>query len=308
VTITMKFAVTLFVCLIAAVSADRVRAPAFVVRDGILVRSDHLSGNDDNTLSQTSTKDSRFGFANGRIVGGGDAARNSAPWMISLQWGTIRPNHFCGGALIQRHWVLSAAHCSASYPAYGIATVVSGLHNLTSWFGYEQARNVERDQVFLHEDWSGFVGPHDISLIFVERAFVYDFTATPVTLPDAGEIHTGTARLHGWGSTSDGFLPNYPTVLQTIEKPIVPLAQCRAALEGVEAGAPIHDNNVCTGPLTGGSSSCSGDSGSPITQDGEIIGIVSWNYIPCGQPNRPTVYARISAYISWINDTMNTAK
>jgi len=304
--------VTLFVCLIAAVSANRERAPEFVVRDGILIRSDSignpLPGTNQNPLVKSSSSNSRFGFANGRIVGGSDAVRNSAPWMISLQWGTIRPNHFCGGALIAANWVVTAAHCATGYPVYGIAVVVSGLHNLNNWFGYEQVRQVNReDGVFIHEDWSGFVGPHDIGLIVV-APYVLDYSVTPINLPTADEIHTGNARLHGWGSTSDSFIPSYPTVLQTIEKPIIPLATCRPILEEVEQGAPIHDNNVCTGPLTGGSSSCSGDSGSPLTQDGEIIGIVSWNYIPCGQPNRPSVYARISAYISWIENIMNSRK
>lgn len=44
---------------------------------------------------------------NGRIVGGGNAEAGSAPWMTSLQWGLVRPSHFCGGTIINPNWVLT---------------------------------------------------------------------------------------------------------------------------------------------------------------------------------------------------------
>lgn len=43
-----------------------------------------------------------------RIVGGTEAANGAWPWQVSLQ---IQGQHVCGGSIIGRQWILSAAHC-----------------------------------------------------------------------------------------------------------------------------------------------------------------------------------------------------
>ncbi|KAF7474556.1 Hypothetical predicted protein [Marmota monax] len=47
-----------------------------------------------------------------------------------------------------------------------------------------------------------------------------------------------------------------------------------------------------------------GDSGGPLVCNHTLHGIISWGDFPCGQPNRPGVYTRVSKYVQWIRETI----
>jgi len=240
-----------------------------------------------------------LGFPEGRVVGGHDATP-PVPHIVSLKWVVITAGaHLCGGCIISNEWVLTAAHCILGVPGIGSFEASAGRHNIGMATEPSEQRRMA-DHNYVHPDYAGDVNPHDIGLIHFPIPFVYNAFVSAMALPPPGSITTGDATLYGWGSTSTTALPTMPDILQTVTKPILPMPQCEAAFGGPGA-SPLHPNNLCTGPLTGGISACSGDSGGPLIQHNLIIGIVSWGVIPCGSVGAPSVYVRVSAYIPWIN-------
>lgn len=167
------------------------------------------------------------------------------------------------------------------------------------------------------------VAPDDVSLVRLATSLVYAENVQPIRIPPQGYIARGPAVLSGWGITiPNGAIPNN---LQFADLPLIPeeglhhrsianwnlksiiiiwqLSECNSILDGFlgASGNPFDvDRNVCTGLTNPGQSACSGDSGGPLSQDGIVIGVVSWVLVPCGLHNSPSVYGKASAYSDWV--------
>jgi len=101
------------------------------------------------------------------------------------------------------------------------------------------------------------VGPYDIALIKLSSALKLSSNVKTIALPAAGSEPTGIATLCGWGSTSTTSTPTMPDKLQEVNLPYVDLVTCSDAVRRLTGSSPVHETNVCTGPLTGGISACS---------------------------------------------------
>lgn len=102
------------------------------------------------------------------------------------------------------------------------------------------------------------VAPYDIALLKLEKPLKLGGAVQPINLPSVpSSTPSGRATLTGWGSTSRTSTPLMPSKLQTAYLPLLDLAACKQAIEKLTGPSPLHETNVCTGPLTGDYSACS---------------------------------------------------
>ncbi|XP_030374882.1 lectizyme [Scaptodrosophila lebanonensis] len=246
-----------------------------------------------------------------------EATPHSAPYVVSIQMMTPDQGlvHYCAGTIINEHWILTAAHCLSSPQMVANSVIVAGSHDIHNHRG--EAANIQLrriDQYVNHELYLGGVNPYDIALIYTKKPLVFDKYVQPAVLPEQDAQPEGYGTLYGWGNVSMTAVPNFPHKLQEANMPILDMSLCEKIL--ARSGLLLHETNLCTGPLTGGVSICTADSGGPLIQkccedfyeqSNIIIGIVSWGKMPCGQKNAPSVFVRVSAFTDWINQVISTA-
>ncbi|KYO37510.1 cationic trypsin-3 [Alligator mississippiensis] len=221
-----------------------------------------------------------------KIVGGYACPKGSVPYQASLNAGY----HFCGGALINRQWVVSAAHCYKSR-----IQVRLGEYNIDREDGTEQFINSAK--VIRHRRYNPQTIDNDIMLIKLATPATLNSYVSTIPLPTACPAVGTTCLISGWGNTlSSG--TNYPEILQCLKAPVLSDTQCKNAYPG-----QITSSMICIGFLEGGKDSCQGDSGGPAVCNGQLQGIVSWGK-GCALKGYPGVYTKVCNFTTWIKDTI----
>jgi secreted trypsin-like serine protease len=250
-----------------------------------------------------------------QIIGGHEAEPGEYPWQVRLDIEATGGTFLCGGSLIGREWVLTAAHCITDPYAEGgtnenlsnkvvspeAVTVYLGDYQISETDPNEQQKPVS--QVIRHPDYRSSGNDFDIALLKLSSPANLSGSVQPITLNTKSNIDGLLARVTGWGDIDSTDIFEGADILQELFVPIVSNGTCN----GPESyDGQITENMLCAGLASGGRDSCQGDSGGPLIiydstrQRWVQAGVVSFGQ-GCALPNFYGVYARVSKFTDWIN-------
>lgn len=186
-----------------------------------------------------------------KIVGGHPTDISQVPWQVSIAYSDTG-HHFCGGVIIGRYKILTAAHCFT--PAEEIIVRIGSTYRSNGGF----LRRVA--QFIRHEN---FGNPstlnNDIAIIILTYPIIYGRKIQPVALPPANSTLSlnSTFIVSGWGieDADDNDIPEH---LLSVQMPYVDQEVCAQIHNGTEDwDIQVTNAMFCTGFMNeGGKDSC----------------------------------------------------
>ena len=233
-----------------------------------------------------------------RIVGGGEVSpKYSLPYQVFVS----ANGYMCGGTIINRRYVLTAAHClydkyNNKHPVSGVKVIV-GEHNICDNVN-EGGQLIDVDRFIERSDYAN--NANDIAILKLKADIQFGARVMPACLPtDPNAKYAGKeALVSGWGSTV-GYHPSSRSTSCTLKSTWLTIVgaddyKCARAISNDAA------TRMCA--FKSGTDSCQGDSGGPLSvvENGKyvVVGVVSYGS-GCAS-YYPGVYARVTNYLSWI--------
>jgi len=279
-----------------------------------------------------------------RAVGGEDSGLGEFPFLALLGRDSVEGDvqFFCGGTLINKWYVLTAAHCGkVDFVRLGEWRVVEQDDptfdcDRDKRTGKEKCSEPHQDipvaEAKPHHDYSAYqdgkrIPVNDIMLLKLSRPAEYNEFVQPLCLPSTslskyGEPGTNfdnnKALVVGWGYTrseKDDDATIVPTpIQQKLELPAIGNLDCLTKFKNYKnykldlTDVINPDYHLCAGGERG-KDPCQGDSGGPLMgreddiSPWQLVGIVSAGTKHCGI-GVPELFTRVTKYDQWIQDNM----
>ncbi|XP_051938122.1 mast cell protease 1A-like [Hippocampus zosterae] len=227
------------------------------------------------------------------IVGGEVSLPHSRPYMASLH---SHGAYVCGGVLIRKDFVLTAAHCFNES-----MTVILGAHNIRKREKSQQ--RIDVDKFHPHPNYTQHDG-NDVMLLKLQPNAKLNKYVQLIEVPKGKTtLQTNTKCIvAGWGQTVGG--KKQPGTTSDVLKETTEKTQFPFECKNVWQYYFHSDRMMCTRPEKKGGV-CWGDSGGPIICNDELQGITSFVYRDdCSYRKYPHVFTKIHPFLTWIKKVM----
>lgn len=237
-----------------------------------------------------------------RVAGGSSAIAGQFPHQVRF---TINGKRSCGGIIISKWHILSAAHCFkfSEYP-YMYKGFVG---DLTISNKTDRQQEVSFDWIIMHKYYQTWpFSTNDIALLKTKEPMNFQLTRdglgsiNRVCLPDSSSVHYRDREpmiVSGWGEDQHGANPDN---LQFVQVPYVDPFRCEMVNEN------ITSDHICAGHY--GRDACRGDSGGPLVRlvggRYELVGIVSYGPHCNAAHDQVGYYTKVANYVDWIEHSM----
>ncbi|XP_065336563.1 trypsin delta-like [Cloeon dipterum] len=132
----------------------------------------------------------------GSIIGGTNAREGEVPWQVSLQRKTIRISHFCGGSIVSRKHIVTAAHCSI-FNRFEVVVLAGSIHTYGGTMYDVRSIKIHPG----YDRWTSFVQDNDIAVWEVDSPFIWSETIKPVQIGNSRVQDGWLMTVSGWGKT-----------------------------------------------------------------------------------------------------------
>lgn len=229
-----------------------------------------------------------------RIIGGTEATPNKYSFAVSL---SDSKGHFCGGSLITKNVVLTAAHCAG-----GQYSAILGRHDLRS---RNDGQEISMKKEIPHPNYDDWTTDNDFMLVVLSSPAILSSDVQLVDLNSANsEPSVGDqVTVMGWGDTDISSASRLSDVLMHVKVKCISNDECDASTDGRDSYKDQITQNMLCAEHRQAKDSCQGDSGGPLVEEArgvvKQVGVVSWG-IGCASDHFPGVYARVSKAFNWI--------